>query len=229
LILKKNKRNVDAMQWTHDGTIRNALWLGGGQWAGKTTVAGLLTDRYDLVHYHFDFHAARGHDDRRVAAAARRGEPFHETDWEQVWIGPTPAEMAAKVLAGFPENFAWVLDDLRGIVTRHPVLADGWGLRPELVTAVADPSRMVVMVPTDEWRHHQARTLPRAARIGHDVSDQARATRARVERDRLIAEDAVRKAGERGVRVIEVDGTRPPDAIAAEIAEHFRLTPAPRR
>ena len=44
------------MRWTLDGTIRNALWIGGGQWAGKTTVAGLLTDRYGLVHYPYDYH-----------------------------------------------------------------------------------------------------------------------------------------------------------------------------
>jgi hypothetical protein len=210
------------MRWNPDGTVRNALWIGGGQWAGKTTVAGLLTDRFGLVHYHYDYHDARGHEDRRVAARARRAEPFAETDWESVWIGPAPAEMAARILAGFPQRFAWVLDDLRGISTPHPVVADGWGLRPELVAAVTgDPRRMVVLIATDGWRRRQAAALPRAARTGHRVSDPDLAARNRFERDRLIAEDARGQAGRLGIRVIDVDGSRPAEAIADEVAAHF--------
>jgi hypothetical protein len=272
------------MQWTHDGTIRNALWIGGGQWAGKTTVAGLLTDRHHLVHYHYDYHDARGHEDRRIAARVRRarsaeeaataaaarptgtastgtaptgtaptgtaptgtaptgtaptgtaptgtacpaldGEKWRdvlETDWEAVWIGPTPAQLAESVLAGFPERFGWVLDDLRGIVTPHPVLVDGWGLRPELVAAITDPARMVVLAPTEPWRRRQAAALPRARRIGHQVSDPELAARNRFERDRLITEDAVREAHRHGIRVIEVNGTRTAEAIADDVADHFR-------
>ncbi|MCU7726166.1 hypothetical protein ODJ79_20765 [Actinoplanes sp. KI2] len=242
------------MQWTQDGTIRNALWIGGGQWAGKTTVAGLLTDRHHLVHYHYDYHDARGHEDRRVAARVRRARAAEEaatsgtaratesatttterpaqdgpkwrdvleTDWEAAWIGPTPAQMAESVLVGFPERFGWVLDDLRGIVTAHPVLVDGWGLRPELVAAITDPARMVVLAPTEPWRRRQATALPRARRIGHRVSDPELAARNRFERDRLITEDAVREARRHGIRVIEVDGTRTADAIADDVADHFR-------
>jgi hypothetical protein len=295
------------MQWTPDGTLRNALWIGGGQWAGKTTVAGLLTDRFHLVHYHYDYHDARGHEDRRIAARLRHARKTAEapaasahtaktappaagahttktappaagaqttkaapppagahtakaappaagaqttktappaagahptgvatttigwlmrdvleTDWEAVWIGPSPAEMAERVLAGFPERFGWVLDDLRGIVTPHPVLVDGWGLRPELVAAITDPARMVVLAPTVQWRRHQAAELPRARYIGHPVSDPELAARNRFERDGLITEDAVREAHRHGIRVIEVDGTRPAEAIADEVADHFR-------
>ncbi|MCM4077573.1 hypothetical protein [Paractinoplanes hotanensis] len=210
------------MEWTLEGTVRNALWICGGQWAGKTTVAGILVDRLGVTHYHYDFHAARGHEDRRVAAQVRRGEYHGETDWESVWIGPTPAEMAVTVLAGFPERFQWVLDDLRGIVSPRPVLVDGWGCRPELVAAVTDPARMVVMAPTDEWRLKQAARLPRAMAVGHQVSDPEMASRNRIERDRLLALDAVERAREWDIPVIEVDGTRPAEAIADEVANHFR-------
>lgn len=211
------------MQWTYDGTIRNALWIGGGQWAGKTTVAWLLTERYTLVDYPYDFYAARGHDDRRIAALARRGEPVVPRDWEAYWISSSPREIVEQTLAGFTEGFAWVLDDLRGLLCPRPVLAEGWGLRPELVAAVTDDlRRMVVLVPTDQWRQHQASALPRAGAVGAPVSDPALAQRNRLERDRLIAADAVRRAHEHGIRVIEVDGSRDARSIADEVAEHFR-------
>jgi hypothetical protein len=215
-------RTVDVMQWTPDGTIRNALWIGGGQWAGKTTVAGLLTERHGLVTYLYDFHDARGHDDRRVAARLRRGEPAAGHDPETIWLRRTPAEMTAEILAGFPERFRWVLDDLTGILTPHPVLAEGWGLRPELVADVAgDLRRMVVLTPTDDWRRHQGAALPRVVWANARFSDPELAARNRIERDRLIAADACRQARRLGIPVIEVDGTRPAEAIADEVADHF--------
>jgi len=223
LILYAPRCTVNGMIWTHDGTIRSALWIGGGQWAGKTTVAGLLTDRYGLIHYHYDQFDIRVHEDRRVAARARRGEPTAPPDWEAYWIASSPRETAERTLAGFAESFPWVLDVLRGLVAPRPVLLDGWGLRPELVAAATgDVRRMVVIVPTDGWRLRQAATLPRAGAVSARVSDPALAQRNRLERDRLIAADAVRKAHEHGIPVIEVDGARPPESIADEVADRFR-------
>jgi len=87
------------VRWDPVTTLRRALWIGGGQWAGKSTVAGILAGRHGLTHYHYDYHDARAHQDRRLAAMLRRGE--------------TPA------------------------TSPRPILAEGWGLRPELVVLIA--------------------------------------------------------------------------------------------
>src|SRR4051794_9284265 len=118
------------MQWTPEATIRQALWIGGGQWAGKTTVSALFAGRYGLTHYHHDAHDARAHDDRRIAARIRRNEAGAEAaaiDWEEYWIEAGPRETANRVLAGFPEAFGWILDDLRALVSPYPIVAEGWG------------------------------------------------------------------------------------------------------
>jgi hypothetical protein len=193
-----------------------------GQWAGKSTVAGILAEEYGLTHYHYDYHAARGHDDRRIAQQVRRGESPAQPDWEAIWIRATPQEMAAQVIAGFAERFEWVQDDLRALVSPRPTLAEGWGLRPELVAPItASPRRMVVMVPTEDFRQYQLANLPRAGAIGHQVSDAQLAQRNRIQRDRLIAEDAVRNAERLNIRVIQVDGTDEANAVAELVAEHF--------
>jgi hypothetical protein len=208
--------------WDPFGTLRQALWLGGGQWAGKSTVARLLAVRYGLTAYHYDFHDARAHNDRRIARRVALGEPTAEPHPDAVWVDPAPGEMAARTLAGFPARFEWALDDLRALVSGRPILAEGWGLRPELVAPVVDsPRRMIVMVPTQEFRRHQLRVLPRAAAFGHRVSAPALAQHNRLERDRLVAEDAVRRARDLGIRVLEVDGTRDVDAVADLVADHF--------
>ncbi|MEU2390374.1 hypothetical protein [Streptomyces sp. NPDC007369] len=151
-----------------------------------------------------------------------RGEPANEPDVDKVWVHTTPEEMAAETLAGFPDRFQWALDDLRALVSGRPIIAEGWGLRPELVAPLIDsPRRMVVMVPTPEFRHQQVQELPRAASLTHRVSDPARAQANRLARDRLVAEAAVRSARRLGVRVIAVDGSRDAAAVAEIVADHF--------
>ncbi|MFA1542307.1 hypothetical protein [Actinomadura monticuli] len=186
-------------------------------------MARLLAVRYGLTAYQYDYHDARGHNDRRIALRVKLGRPPAGPDPDAAWVDTTPPEMAAETLAGFPTRFEWAMDDLRALVSGRPVIAEGWGLRPELVAPVIDsPRRMVVMVPTDAFRDRQTRELARAAAVGSGVSDPARAQRNRLERDRLVAEDAVRSADRLGIRVIEIDGTRDAEAIAGLVADHFR-------
>ncbi|MFD0690106.1 hypothetical protein [Actinomadura fibrosa] len=215
--------------WDPFGTLRRALWITGGQWAGKSTVARTLAVRYGLTAYHYDHHDARGHNDRRIARRARLGQPLADPDPDQTWVNTTPQDMAAETLAGFPVRFEWALDDLRCLVSGRPIIAEGWGLRPELVAPIIDsPRRMVVMVPTPSFRERQFRELPRAATLGARVSDPDRAVRNRLERDRLVADDAVRSAERLGIRVIEVDGSHDAATVADIVADHFRpyLPPA---
>jgi 2-phosphoglycerate kinase len=210
------------MTWDPFGTLRQALWIGGAQWAGKSTVANLLAHRFGLTAYHHDYHNARAHDDRRVATAARAGQRNAAFDAERFWLSLEPADMATRELAAFPAAFEWILDDLRALVSGVPVLAEGWGLRPELVISLVDtPDRMVVMVPTEEFRAYQTRTLDRATALQAPVSDPARAQRNRLARDRIIAADAATRAHEHGVRVIEVDGRLNADEVADLVADHF--------
>jgi len=207
--------------WDPFGTLGQTLWIGGSQWAGKSTVARLLAARYGVTAYHYDYHDARAHNDRRIARRVSLGEPVADPDLDSVWVHPSPEAMAAETLAGFPIRFEWALDDLRALVSGHPIIAEGWGLRPDLVAPIIDsPRRMVVMVPTEEFRQHQLRELPRAA-FGQLVSDPARAQANRIARDRLVAEDAVRTAQQLGIRVIEVDGSRDAAATAEIVADHF--------
>ncbi|MEV6330649.1 hypothetical protein [Streptomyces sp. NPDC051909] len=208
--------------WDPHGSLRRMLWIGGAQWAGKTTVSELLARDYGLTAYHYDYHDARGHQDRRIARRVALSEPVADPEPELVWAERTPEEMAAETLAGFPLRFEWALDDLRALSTGRPAIAEGWGLRPELVAPLIDSvRRMVVLVPTEDFRQHQIRTLRRASALSVPVGDPARAQANRIARDRLVADDVVRGARRLGIPVIEVDGTRDATGVAALVAEQF--------
>src|ERR1700753_131161 len=104
--------------------------------------------------------------------------------------------MAQEAVASFEDRFGWALDDLRALTSGRPVIAEGWGLRPSLVAPlIAAPGRMVVMVPTEEFRQHQTRVLPRAGRLGSPVSDPERAQRQRLGRGRVVAARGARPGG----------------------------------
>jgi hypothetical protein len=124
------------MVWDPFGTLRQALWIGGGQWAGKSTVARILAVRHGVTAYHYDYHDARGHNDRRIAHRLRLGQPPADPDPDTVWVRSRPEAMAAETLAGFPTRFERALDDLRALVSGRPIIAEGWGLRPELVASI---------------------------------------------------------------------------------------------
>jgi hypothetical protein len=229
LILHDHDRRLTAVTWDPFGTLRQALWIGGAQWAGKSTVANLLAYRYGLTAYHHDYHNGRAHQDRELASAVRAGGLAADFDPEEYWLSLEPAAIVAREMAAFPVRFEWILDDLRALVSGTPVLAEGWGLRPELVASIVDsPGRMVVMVPTEEFRAYQTRTLDRAIALTAAVSDPECAQRRRLARDRVIATDAVARAREHGIRVIEVDGRLNAEEVADLVAAHFAAyLPAP--
>ena len=210
--------------WDPFATIRNTLWIGGAQWAGKSTVANLLAEKYGITAYHHDYHNARSHHARWVEKRVRTGEPYPEFDFEWMWVTRTPAEMAEELISEhFPEAFEWILDDLRALHPGRPILAEGWGLRPELVAPLVDsPRRMVVMVPTEEFQRHQERTLERAGSLqAPGLSDPERGQRNRIGRDRLVGEDVVASAHSLGIRVISVDGSLDAAGVAGLVADHF--------
>lgn len=211
------------MHWDPFTTVQRALWIGGGQWAGKSTVAGILAERHGLTHYHYDYHDARSHLDRRTARQIRLGATPIEPNPESTWIQSTVEQAVDEALTIFVERFEYVQDDLPTLVSPHPIIADGWGLRPELVAPLtSSPQRMVVMVPTEDFRQRQLSRLQRAGASRPDVSDPELAQRNRIARDRLIAEDAVSNAKRLNIRVIEVDGSRDAQRMADLVAEHFR-------
>jgi len=184
------------MTWDPFGTLHKALWIGGAPWAGKSTVARLLAARHDLTTYHHDYHEADESEDEAEGGAEDTAE-----------------KMLSETLAEFSLRFQGALDDLRVLMSPRPIVAEGWGLRPDLVAPLVDsPGRMVVLVPTELFRQHQLRQL---------IGDPERARRARVARDRLLAAHAVRSAHERGIRVLEIDGSLGPEDVTDVVADHF--------
>jgi hypothetical protein len=206
----------------------HVLWIGGAQWAGKSTVANLLAARHPVLRYAYDYHDARSHSQRAREDPARF-PAFSvfvsdlDADPTRVWVDPSPAEMAERAQAIFAERFLMVLDDLAAMPPDTTVIAEGWGLRPDLVAPqVETPAQAVFLVPSDAFRERQLATLDRAQALSATVSDPERAQRNRVARDRLLADDVVSRARELGLPLLVVDGSSDVQAVTAQVEKQFR-------
>ncbi len=205
------------------------LWIGGAQWAGKTTVARLLAARYPLVVYAYDYHDARSHSARARADADRFPE-FNaflaalDSDPDSVWSRPSPVEMSERALAVFAERFQMVLEDLAALPEETPVLAEGWGLRPDLIAPhLGSPQQAVFLVPSETFRRSQLDAVERAKGLSTPgLREKTRAQRNRIERDRLLANDVAERAVALHLPLLEVDGHEDEVIVATRVAEQFR-------
>lgn len=213
--------NMDSV----DGdSTTTTFWIGGAQWAGKSSVAKLLAARHRLTLYDYDFHDARGHSRRAQEEPERfpHFAAFLRLDDEQRWVTSSPTEMATVAQHIFDERFEMVQDDLRNMP--GPILAEGWGLRPRHIALVRhDRDTAVFLVPSPEFFQRQFNHVPRARTLHFPASDPERAVHNRLERNRLLADDLLREARALGFPVVSATG-QPIAALASTVETVLHLS-----
>jgi hypothetical protein len=198
-----------------------ALWIGGGTSAGKTSIARTLARRYGLTSYHVDEqeleHARRRDPDRHPAMEAWNARTLDET-----WVEMPVEDLVEATLAYNRERIELIAEDLRTISARGAVVAEGFQLTPEVVAPlIGNPRQAVWLLPTPRFRRQILLTKPQAWATPKQTSNPRRAQTHRIERDGLLVERVREQALERGLRVIDVDGTDTVDEVRAAVVKHF--------
>ncbi len=219
--------------------LSHVLWIGGATDAGKTTVAHLLAERYDLLLYHYDEHDRRHHE--RLALTVPAYRDFLAASMDERWVHPGPEELALRAQHAFRDRFPLVVEDilalsgpligpLSGAVNPWssqtpgglpPLLAEGFGFTPELLSPVLVDARQAVwMVPAEAFKlaSMQRRGKPS---FRFRTSDPERVARNLLARDMLLAALIKEQALSRGYTVFEVDGSRSAEEMAALVERHF--------
>jgi hypothetical protein len=160
-------------------------WIGGGTDSGKTSVARLLSETYRLPVYHYDQADLRHH--LRLAQTLPRYAAFLDASMDERWVRPQPEALAERAWQAFRDRFALVTEELTALSfpSGLHVLAEGFGLTPELLEPVLNSPRQAIwLVPTEPFKLAAMQRRGKG-RFDGQVSDMERAARNLLQRDRL--------------------------------------------
>jgi hypothetical protein len=190
--------------------LSHALWIGGGQASGKSTVARALARRFDLQLYVVD-HRTWVHEPRMPSTE------LASRSMDERWLEPSPQRMLDWFVSHSRHRFRLVLEDLAALPDSPLAVVEGPQLLPTSVAAVlrSPDQALFLLLHPDEQR---ARLLARPGIPG--TSDPLQARVNATERDLMITQLIERDARELRLRAVEVD--RPLDEMVELAAEHFR-------
>jgi hypothetical protein len=197
--------------------LGHVLWIGGTPCSGKTSIARLLAETYQLQIYHCD----EAFETHKLHMSATR--KLLTISWDELWMQPIDT-LVADVFAIYREEFQLILDDLRALPPWPPILAEGMALLPDLIAPMlASPDRAVWVIPTPDFQRER---YPLRGAWVQDIlqqcADPSQAFRNWMNRDIASARIIAAATVARGLQMIEVDGQQPIAGIATLIEDQFR-------
>ncbi len=199
--------------------LKNVYWIGGATDAGKSTVAKLLAEKHGLAVYHYD--STDVEHDTHLAPSDPEHLGFVNAHLDERWVDMEPPELLQLTLASFRARWSMVVQDIRGFREKR-LLAEGFGLLPELLAEVADAQRCIFMVPTPEFKSMSVQNRDKPT-WRHQTRDPDRSQRNLLGRDELLAAYVRNSASRLGMPVISVHIDTPPDEMAKVVEKLFGL------
>jgi hypothetical protein len=183
--------------------LRNVLWIGGAQGAGKSTAAREYAHRKGARLYFVDAFTY-SHAERAETGPYSAMRAFAAKTMDERWLHPEPEEMTDEFFEYSRDRFRMVLDDLRALPREPPVVVEGPQLLPELVAPLLmRPDAAVWLVPTARL---QRGLLDARPSDGPDHTSDADVVKAKMtRRNELIAERIRASALEHGFAVVDID------------------------
>lgn len=211
---------ADNVQLRH--ALRHIRWLGGAPDAGKTSIARLLAERHHLQVYHADT-AEPGHVARLIPERHPAMRAWVAMTTDARWVLRPPEAIAQHTVAFGAERFEMVVKDVLALPKTPPILVEGPWLFLDLVAPLLSSTRQAIWLePAEVFKRASAARRGKPSSRG-EASDPERMVRHWFARDQLLAAHIRRLAAERGLTVIEVDGARPLEEMAAAVAAHLGL------
>jgi hypothetical protein len=203
--------------------LRHVYWIGGGNGAGKSTVARRLAARHGLRLYETD-----GVMTDHVRRSSPRDSPFLSRfiamDMDERWLNRTPEVMLDTFHWFRGEGFGRIVEDLLRMPADPAVIAEGFRLLPRLVQPLlAVPRHAVWLLPTPEFRRTALQTRGSLWHIAGRTSDPEKALRNLLERDGMFTDRLREETDRLHLAVIDVDGSVTEDDLAERVADLFGL------
>ncbi len=202
--------------------MMNIYYIGGSPCSGKSTVAEILSEQYDLYYFKVDDFL-----DSYTKQGALKGYPVCRKQVEltpdQIWMRD-PVLQCREELIYYEEVFEFIERDLEQIKNVNGVITEGAAYVPGLIRDAQIPeNRYLSITPTKEFQlfHFRKRTF--VPYILRGCSNMERAFDNWMERDILFAGEVRKQCGETGYTSVINDGSMEIAGLADLVATHFGL------
>ena len=202
--------------------MMNIYYIGGSPCSGKSTVAEILSEQYDLYYFKVDDFL-----DSYTKQGALKGylvcRKQVELTPDQIWMRD-PVLQCREELIYYEEVFEFIERDLEQIKNVNGVITEGAAYVPGLIRDVQIPeNRYLSITPTKEFQlfHFRKRTF--VPYILRGCSNMERAFDNWMERDILFAGEVRKQCGETGYTSVINDGSMEIAGLADLVATHFGL------
>ena len=146
--------------------------------------------------------------------------------WDEVWMRPVDV-LVTRELAFYREEFELVIEDLLSIPRSTPIIAEGAALLPECVAPLlSHPNQAIWIVPIEQFQLKEYARREWVENILSQCRDPQQAWQNWMGRDAAFARTISQDAKDRGLYVIEVDGSQSIEEHAKMVAAHFGLEPS---
>lgn len=140
---------------------------------------------------------------------------------DEMWVDPEPVAMAAELITGWARRAAFAITDLLALPKAPLILAEGPGFFPEVVAPLLSSQRQALwLVPAPSFKRKIALQRGKPA-VRAQTRDPVRATENLIARDLLVTAQIRQAAVQRGLRLIDIDGSLTIDATIALVEQHF--------
>lgn len=210
------------------GHLAHIRWIVGGTCAGKSSIARVLAACYGVAVYNGD-RAEHGWLDRANPRDHPHWYPESVSSRGETWLRNSGRQLFQSMASLHGETTAFVIEDLLALSPDRTVLVDYFGLLPtEVAPLLLRPEQAAVLVPTPEFRRRRLGDRysdPLRAKANWGAADPAAVLPKRLERDALWDAEVTRRAVECDLPITSVDGSRPVEELADELATRFGLRP----
>lgn len=200
---------------------QSVYWLGGSPCAGKSSIARVLADRYDVHLLHVD-DGLGAHIPHLTATDQPTLYKWTHTPWDALWMQPADA-LLAEAISAYTEHCALVLQDIAALPVGGRVLVEGTCLLPACIAPhLATPNHGLWLTPTEAFQHHHYRARGAWVQAVLDQCHDPDAAWARwMARDAAFARWVAQAAAQQHLTLWTVDGSRSIADLATHVATHF--------
>lgn len=202
--------------------LSHVYWMGGSPCSGKSSMAGLLAERHNLLAYHCDDHYTE-----HLERADPRLHPaiwwVRDKTWNEIW-SRTIDKAVRDEFDFYRQEFGMILEDLRALPADRAIIAEGASLLPECVAHLVDaPRHAIWVIPSPAFQLHHYSRRPWIEGILSECDDPKAAFDTWMGRDVEFARQVASGARARGLEVVVVDGSESIEQVASHVAAHFDL------